>query len=142
MYPIMPGGWCIPSAIQCLTGADYESVIHPSLNRHSGAAEMRGLLSMVTGVVMNVAVLSLRELGCHVRRYRGDSLGSHVATWARRSADRYPGRALLIATRSHALVIKDGRVYDNHLPAGAAGEDHPFAKCPVVWCALVERHNA
>jgi hypothetical protein len=91
----------------------------------------------VTGEHMEVAKDVLSELGYNCRMYRSN-VRSHVATWARRSAERWPGQALLIATRTHALVIQDGTVYDNHMPLGAPGVQHPFARTTVVWAALVE----
>lgn len=140
LFPILPGGWCVPSAIQCLTGADYASVIHPAINRHSLAAEKYGLCSLVTGVHISVARKVLEELGCDVRQAK--SLGRHqIRTWAKRSAEKYPGRVLCVSTAGHMLVIKDGRVYDTFAPAGADGAIHPYARDVVTWCALVKRRG-
>jgi len=139
IHPIYPGAYCVPSAIQALTGADYASVIHPSINRHSD--KKRDLLDHVTGEHMSVASAVLDELGYNVRAYKSRPaapLRAHVATWAKRAGERWPGRAVLVATRSHALVISDGKVYDNHMPLGAAGDAHPYSKSTVVWAALVE----
>lgn len=136
IHPIPPGYWCVPSAIIALTGEDGQSVVQPAINRH---AKAYGLLDLVVGVSMPTARAVLEELGYRVRAYRGAKLRAHLATWARRSAERYPGRALLVATRDHALVVSDGRVYDTFTPAGAAGARHPYARTTVVWAALVEK---
>ena len=137
LHPIYPGAWCVPSAIQCLTGADYASVIHPAINRHSHAY---GLLDPVVGAnVSHVAVSVLEEMGYTVRRYRKDDLSARIETWAQRSKQRYPGRALLVQVLRHCLVVKDGRVYDTHTPVGAPGARHPYVKSLVQCCALVER---
>jgi hypothetical protein len=136
LHPILPGYWCVPSALMALTGLDGESVIQPALNRHM---ERGGLLDLVTGATMRAAQRSLEEFGYRVRRYRGkEPLGAQVRTWAQRSIERWPGRALLIATHRHAMVIQDGRVYDTWTPHGALGGEHPFAKTRVDWAALVE----
>ena len=135
IHAITPGAFCVPSALQALTGADLQSVIYPALNRH---AKRWGLLDVCAGEQMESAEGVLSELGYNCRMYRGEQLRAHVATWARRSAERWPGRALLIATRTHALVVQDGTVYDNHMPLGAPGAQHPFARTTVVWAALVE----
>lgn len=145
LHPILPGGWCVPSAIQCLTGADYESVIHPAINRHATRLrrETPDLLDLVVGTdVEYVARAVLEEMGCDVRQYRGIviPLHSQIRTWAKYSLEKYHSRALLVTVRGHALVIKDGRVYDTHAPHGAPGDEHPHARCRVTWCALVERH--
>lgn len=137
IHPIKSGAYCVPSAIQALTGADYESVIHPALNRHAHRAN---ILELVGAERMPVAVAVLEELGYAVRRYKGtDSLRAHVTTWAKRALARYPGRALLVATRGHALVVQDGKVYDTAAPFGVPAPTHPYAKSTVVWAALVEK---
>lgn len=137
IHPITPGAFCVPSALQALTGADLTSVIYPALNRHG---RRWGLLDQVTGEHMSAAAAVLDELGYRVRHYRGaDPLRAHVATWAKRVQARWPGRALLLATRSHALVTKDGSVYDNHVPLGVEGAHHPYARSIVTWAALVEK---
>lgn len=137
LHPILPGSWCVPAAIQCLTGADYLSVIHPSLNRHMDKA----LLGLVVEASMQAAEACLKEMGYTVRRYkhRADPHRHQIKTWAARSAERYPGRALLVAAERHCLVIKDGLVYDTWMPHGVAGREHPFNTAVVYWCALVER---
>lgn len=136
LHPIPPGLWCVPAAIFALTGADPESVIHPAINRHDNA---RGLHDLVVGTrVATTGAAVLAELGYRVRRYKGERMRARISTWAARSAARYPGRALLVAVRGHALVICDGRVYDTHTPHGASGAAHPFAGAVVVYAALVE----
>ena len=146
IHPIPQGYYCVPSALIALTGADPSSVIVPAINRHSGD---RSLLEAPAGVNVNrVAEAVLAELGYAVRRYRHDGaagkLAARVSTWATRSL-RYPGRSILLTTRhsrrepGHALVVADGLIYDNHLPAGAAPMAHPFSAAIVDYAALVER---
>ncbi len=140
-YPIPPGLFCVPSAIIALTGADPVSVIVPAINRHSGYK--LGLHDTPGGVRPSVMKSVLEELGCRVRPYKDGAaagpLGAQIKTWASRSLERWPGRNILVCTRTHALVISDGKVYDTWMPHGVTGDDHPFAKTTVVWAALVER---
>lgn len=113
----------------------------PAINR---AARELSILVPPAGVSLPVAEAALRELGYHVRRYRGEDLRARLFTWARRAAERYPGRTLLVTTSGrpgHAVVVADGRVYDNHTPRGTAGRDHPFAHALVDYVALVERRS-
>jgi hypothetical protein len=142
LHPIPPNLFCVPAAVAALTGADLESVVVPGLNRHM--QYRGGLMDTVVGVCTREVVPPLlRELGYRVREYRSDAEAgkarAHVATWARRSRERWPGRALLMCTRSHCVVLRDGVVYDNWMPHGVRGEDHPFARSVVVWAALVEK---
>lgn len=143
IHPIPPGLFCVPAAIVALTGADIESMVIPAINRHSGYNH--GLLDTVPGVSMSTATAVLNEFGYNVRPYRMDAEAgpkrAHVATWANRSQERWPGRTVLVAVNNHCLVISDGRVYDNWSPHGPPGDRHPFAKTPVVWAALVEKRN-
>ena len=136
IYPIPPGLWCVPSAMVAITGADWMSVIQPALNRH---AQARGLMDLVTGATRTAAVAALREMGWQVRLYKGEKLRAHVATWAKRSLEKYPGRTLMVSTTGHMLAIADGRVYDSWTPHGETGEEHPYAKTTVTWAALVQK---
>lgn len=143
IHPIPPGLYCVPSALCALTGADAASVIVPAINRHSRCAD---LLEAPAGVnVSHVARAVLEELGYRVRPYKRDAatgkLSARISTWAKRS-ERWPGRSILITTKGrdrHALVVRGGRIYDNHLPTGAAPGEHPFSTALVDWAALVER---
>lgn len=137
LHPILPGLWCVPSALYALTGADPLSVIHPALNRHTPRAD--SLLGLVTGASISAALATLAELGYTARRYRADITRAHVATWAARSRDKYPDRAVLLFTSTHALVAQNGCVYDNWSPHGPEGAAHPYAKTPVVSAFLVEK---
>ena len=144
IHPIPPGLFCVPAALHALTGADLVSVIMPAINRHSGYK--RGLLDTVPGARMLAAQAVLEELGYRVRPYKSDSavgkLRAHLATWAKRSEERWPGRALLVATATHCLVLKNGVVHDTFCPFGEAGRTHPFAKSTIVWAALIEPPTA
>lgn len=150
VHPIPAGYYCVPSALIALTGADPLSVVVPAIARHSRAQD---LLVPPAGVSIPVAEAVLRELGYEPRRYRGDAasgqLSARLFTWAERS-QRWPGRALLVTTRGapsrgepgHALVVCDGRIFDNHYPAGTAPRDHPYSGDVVDYAALVERRTA
>ena len=143
IYPIPPGLFCIPSALCALTGRDPVAVITPALNRHS---KHQWLHDVVTAEFTHVAVAVLEELGYYVRPYKDNAEGGQlrvtIKTWARRSAERWPGRTLLVTTAKHALVICDGTVYDTWEPMGRPGDQHPFSRTIVDWAALVEKKNA
>ena len=134
LHPIPPGLWCVPSALVAITGADWESVIHPSLNRHGGAGS---LTAMVVGTTMQCAKAVLVELGYTVRPYKHAERHT-LATWAERSLELYPGRVLLIGVPEHAVVVKDGRVFDTWTPHGGPGGTHPFASDTAITVWLVE----
>jgi hypothetical protein len=140
LHPIPPGLYCVPSVLVALTGADIESVIIPGLNRHSGYKH--GLFDTVSSATMNSAAKVLEELGYRVRPYKYNAaagrLNAHIATWARRSTERWPGRAIMVTTSDHCLLIHNGIVYDTHSPHGEAGATHPFAKTTVTNAYLVE----
>lgn len=141
IYPIPPGLWCVPSVLVALTGAPWDAVIHPALNRHNSRSAKAGdtLTGLVTGATISAALATLDELGYTARRYRGAHPHALVASWAAKAAARYPGRTLLLFTPQHALVASKGRVYDNHAPHGPAGADHPYARTRVESVYLVER---
>ncbi len=139
IHPIPNGLFCVPSAICALTGADAASVVIPAINRVDRAAS---LLEPPAGVAVTTARAVLAELGYVTRRYKQADLRARLSTWATRSAQRYPGRTLLVTTSGrpgHALVLEDGRIYDNHLPAGAAPTAHPFSHHLVDEVLLVEK---
>lgn len=141
LHPIPPGLWCVPSALVCLTGADFESVVHPALNRN-GRPDLRAelLTGLVTSSTTSAAIKALNEMGYRARAYRGEApVDARVSTWANRARERYPGRPLLVFTRGHALVVQDGRVFDNHLPHGPEGSAHSYARDRVESVWLVER---
>lgn len=141
IHSISPGLFCVPAAIQALTGEPLDAVIVPALNRHGGCQHLGDTVAGVSTAITGRTVLS--ELGYRVRPYRMNGtagpLRAHVATWARRSLERWPSRPLLITTRTHCLVVLDWVVYDNHMPHGVSGDDHPYAKTTVRWAALVEK---
>lgn len=142
IHPIPPGLFCAPSAICAITGADPISVVVPAINRHSGYK--LGLLDTPSAVRPSVMQSVLEELRYRVRPYKGvdaaaGALRAQTATWATRSKERWPGRNILVCSKTHAMVICDGVVYDSWTPHGVPGKDHPFAKTTVVWAALVEK---
>ncbi len=139
IYPIPDGLYCVPSAICALTGADAASVVVPAISRHTRAPD---LLEPPAGVALRAARTVLAELGYRTRAYTRPDLSARLHTWATRSATRYPGRTLLVTTSGrpgHAVVVEDGKIYDNHLPAGAAPRAHPFSHHLVDQVLLVER---
>jgi hypothetical protein len=137
MYPILPGAFCVPSALQALTGADYEAEIMPALNR---AQRNPTLLDGVAGVNTRCAEAALNDLGYRVRRAKREVFrGKKLGTIAKLSAQRWPGRALYVTVDGHALAVADGRIYDTHTPHGAPGDEHPYRACPVHFVGLVEK---
>jgi len=135
MYPIPVGLYCVPAALVALTGADFESVIFPALNRASGA---QWLIGPVAGIQMGYAKKALEEMGWNVRRYKHSGRLS-LALWSLMSVERWPERKLLVATDTHALAVCNGRVYDTFTPYGGEGNKHPFAKDIVEWASLIEK---
>jgi len=130
------GAFCVPTALQLITGEDYETVIFPALNRHGHA---RTLTGEVAGAHMHVARKVLEELGWTVRAYKGDRLSSQVQTWAK----RFPDRTILIAAgardEGHCMVLKGGKIYDSWYPTGCLPDCHAYSTCKVDWAALVQR---
>ena len=135
LHPIPPGLWCVPSALVCLTGAPWDAVIHPALNRHGGESD---LTDIVVGARLSVAVEVLDELGYRCRAYRGTNPHALVRTWAKLSKEKYPGHALFVRVVGHVLVVKDGLIYDNHSPHGAAGDKHTFSNTKSTHVYLVQ----
>ncbi len=144
IHPIPPGLFCVPSTLVALTGRDPVSVIVPAINRHSHYR--RGLHDTPAGVSIPVLTAVLEELGYRVRRYKTEAVAgqvrAHVATWAQRSRERWPGRAIILCTSDHCLTLCDGIVYDNWEPRGVPGREHPYARTVVTWAALVELGNS
>lgn len=134
LHPITPGLWCVPAALTALTGADPISVIQPALNRHGGARTLTGL---VVGSTIDAALKTLVELNYTARRYKQPDVRARVSSWAKRSQNKYPNRALLVHIPRHVMVIQDGRVYDTWTPHGAF--DHPLAGSVVDAVYLVEQ---
>lgn len=132
------GMFCVPTAIEIITGADPESVIFPALNR--GCPGRWTLLQAPSGEHMSNARRALEEMGWRVREYRGKQpLGSLVSTWAK----RFPDHTILIAAggkgEHHCLVLRNGNVYDSWEPHGKPGDVHPYHNTKVRWAALVDR---
>lgn len=141
LHRIPPGLFCVPAAIYAIAGEDIQSVIMPAINRHMDG-KRANIHDTVSGVPIHVAAAVLEERGYNVRKYKDGSasgaLRAHISTWAKRSM-QWNGRPLLVATKTHCLVIQDGKVHDSWMPFGCAGEKHPFAKTTVVYVALVEK---
>lgn len=143
LHPIPNGLYCVPSALAALTGEPIEVVLLPAINRHDRNA---ALLENVEGVHLRAAETVLTELGYACRPYKKLDVRARLRSWAERSK-RYPGRNLLVATTGgrrspgHALVVRDGRVYDNHVPLGCDGAKHPFGSCLVSYVVLVEKRR-
>lgn len=138
LHPIIPGLYCVPSALYALTGHDPESVLFPALNRHGDG---RALHQEVSGASIRAALAVLQELNYCVMRYKDKKDRqeiSRIEVWANRSKKFYPGFTFLVFTSTHALIIKDGRVFDNWSPHGPSGKDHPFAKTRVSEVYLVK----
>lgn len=129
------GMFCVPTAIELITGEDPHSRIFPSLNRHDGADT---LLDPVGGIDMSSARKTLEELGYLVRAYKGKrGLQAMIRDWAK----RFPDHTVLVAAAHHCLVLRGGHVYDSWYPLGLPANEHPFATARVKWAALVQRRN-
>lgn len=88
-----------------------------------------------------VAVALLPTLGFDVASYKGT--GPAVAAgWARWSARWYRGDPLLLVVDSavpsalpksyvHVLIARDGLLFDNNVPDGLPGAEHPYAAAKV-----------
>ena len=129
------GTFCVPAALEIITGEDPYSVVFPALNRHGGA---QSLTEPVAGAHMSAARAALEEMGWIVRGYIGPALRATVSSWAARR----PQHVVLVATGAHdphALVLHAGRVHDSWHPAGLPAAEHPFHSARVVWAAIVER---
>lgn len=131
LYPIPPGFFCVPSALLALTGADYQSVIFPALNR---AADGDRLLDAVGPAYRAAALRVLNELGYACRPAREPTRRT-VATW---SARKYAW-PLLLFVRRHVVVAYRERVFDNHAPHGPAAAEHPYARSIVEAAYLVQK---
>lgn len=132
IYPIPPNLYCVPSVIIALTGEDLLSRVMPALNRAQGN---NTLLGTVAGVRTSHFEEALQELGYRVARYKKPDLRARLTTWAK----RYPQLALLVCTRSHALVLHEGRVYDTSTPHGAPAAEHPYAGSIITYAATVRK---
>jgi len=132
------GMFCVPTAMEIITGADPDSVIFPALNR--GCLGRWTLLEAPAGEHMSNARRALEEMGWRVREYRGKRpLNSLVSTWAK----RFPDHTILIAAGGkaahHCLVLRGGRVYDTLEPHGAPGDVHSFHNTKVRWAAIIDK---
>jgi hypothetical protein len=140
IYPIPYGLYCVPAAMAGITGEPVDAVIFPTLNRASRRRDT--LIGTVGGVSIYAIEEALTRLRWRVLRYKGGASGPlrvRVSTWAARSSERYTGVTLLVCTSRHCLVALDGKVYDNHVPHGVLGEEHPFAKAIVTYAAAVRK---
>jgi hypothetical protein len=134
IFPIVPGLFCVPSALVALTGADFASVIFPALNR---AARADTLTGAVAGAFIRDTLTVLDEMGYDCRRAKAKERRK-VMSWAKLSADRNYPYPLLLHVRSHVVVAFQGKVFDNHMPHGPIGHDHPFAHSIVMDAYLVQ----
>lgn len=134
IFPIPSGLFCVPSAIAALTGADWASVIFPALNR---AAQADTLTGAVGGVRMEHTIAALTEMGYDCRPAKAAGRRK-VMSWAKQTAERNYPYPLLLRVAQHVVVAYQGRVYDNHMPHGPIGADHPFAHSIVMTAHLIQ----
>lgn len=143
IHPIPNGYFCVPAALAALTGEPLDAVLVPAINRHAAATD---LIEAPAGVSTRVVRAVLEELGYAFRPYRAGSAGplrARLATWLARSTT-WPDRSLYVTTvgrggGSHALAVRNGLAYDNHVPLGANRATHPFRTAIVDSVAWVER---
>jgi hypothetical protein len=128
----MAGQFCVPAAVEIITGHDPLSVIIPAFNRHG---QRDTLLEPGAAENMETARKVLEELGWVVRRHKGNKLNALVRDWAQ----RFPGHVILIAAGGHCMVLHDGKVFDSWEPAGKAAILHPFHNARVYWAALIQK---
>jgi hypothetical protein len=126
------GLFCVPAAVEIITGDDPESVIFPAFNRRTNRSA--SLHNWIAGTSMGAAADVLEELGYHVRRYKGDRLRALVRDWAK----RFPDRIILVAADRHCLVLHAGKVHDSWEPLGKDAAAHPFHNARVNWAALIQ----
>jgi hypothetical protein len=137
VYPITRGLYCVPSAIEAITGAEPYSVILPAIHRHKNDPFLFG---EVAGVQLSTMYNVLNELGYTVRRAK-ESGRHQLRWWARMSQERRWPHPVLVSNGTHAMVVFRGRVYDTAQPHGAAGEDHPEARCIITNVAIVVKRE-
>lgn len=131
--------FCIPTALEIMTGEDPESVIFPAINRRR---RRDNLLDPVAGEPMAVAADVLEELGYHVRKYKGKRLHALVRDWAQ----RFPNHVIFVAAggkgEEHCLVLHEGKAYDSWEPFGKDAAAHPYHNTQVRWAALIQRKES
>jgi hypothetical protein len=131
IHKIDPGYFCVPSAIQAITGEDMLSVIMPACNRVSRAM---GLQDEVIEVSITHTLKVFQDLGYRILRYKLGNLGD-VGNWR----NRFPKSTMLLFTDEHVVVAYNEFVYDNHTPMGKPAASHPFSKTMVRHAYLIRK---
>jgi hypothetical protein len=120
-----------------IAGIDVDEMLErlrPYADRGWVEFDAAGLIT--SGVTMpETAVDLLPKLGYRVASYRGT--GPAIASgWARRPRRWFPGIAVLLVVDTdvpggHAMLARDGMLFDNNNPAGMPGLDHPHSQARV-----------
>ena len=125
--------WAIADIIGLPAGREVLDLLDDEVVKYDDAGE-------VTGIMMPEAAVALFcGLGFHVASYKGTGPAFAVgwANWSR----WYRGAPLLLIVESampdagpndnHALVARDGALFDNNVPDGLPGAEHPYAAARV-----------
>lgn len=139
LYLPTSGMYCVPTALEIITGEDPHTVLFPAMNRHQHSNNT--LTGDVAGYRMPQARKVLEELGYIVREYKGDRLGALVRDWAA----RFPNHTIIASCggndEHHCIVMRNGKVYDSWEPKGIEASRHPFHNTRVRYAALIQKGN-
>lgn len=106
--------YCVPAALSILTGLPVDNCV-TKIREHLGD-------QTISGVLIPVAIQVLESLGYSINRAEFTE-GSTVLTASLGLLSTY-----LVSTGGHALVIKDGMIFDNSYPNGVSPKDYPGKK--------------
>ena len=101
MYAFMKTYYCVPSAISIISGKSYDEC-ESDIKTHLGDIPIRGVYLPIAVNILQSYGIALIEHGKHF------SLPKFKNTKG----------TFLCEVLGHALVIKDGRMYDNNHPDG------------------------
>jgi hypothetical protein len=111
--------YCVPTALSIITGQPYDSCVS-QIQRFLGDIPIKG-------VYIPIAVKILRDNGFIVEQ-RGEG------GWALNKFKATKG-LFLVEINRHAIVIRDGKLYDNNHPQGT----YNLPKSRVVRCYEVAK---
>jgi hypothetical protein len=133
------GIWAHANIAGLPAGRETLDLFRPYVDR--GWVECDDAGHVVSIAMPETAVALLPSLGFRVASYAGTGPAFAVG-WARWSTRLYRGVPLLLVVESmmpdagakdtHVLVARDGALFDNNVPAGRSGADHPYAAARVL----------